>query len=93
MSASPRLLVAALILASWASACDGPCRNLAEQICACEPNQTRERACLLNVDRATRDPVGDEDARCEELLKTCTCDALDRGDYAACGLTFDGEEP
>lgn len=93
MSASLRLVFAALILATWASACDGPCRNLAEQICACEPNDTRERACLVNVDRATQNPINDEEERCEALLRTCTCDALDRGDFEACGLTLSGETP
>ncbi len=24
---------------------------------------------------------------CESLLETCTCEALDREDFAACGLT------
>ena len=92
MSASLKMFaVAACVLGALTAACDGPCTNLAEMICACEPNQTLERACLLTVDRATRDPVEGEDARCEELMKTCTCAALERNDFAACGLSFDGQ--
>ena len=90
----PRWTVLFVVLfAACLFACDGPCTNLAEQICSCQPNETRERACLVNVDLSTRDPLEREDSRCEELLQTCSCDALDRGDFEACGLTLDGEDP
>lgn len=72
--------------------CDGPCQDLAEKICSCEPNTPRERSCLVTVDTAVRDPLDSDSARCEELLKTCSCAALDRGDFAACGLTLDGDD-
>lgn len=92
MFASSRLFIPLTFVVSLlAAGCDGPCTNLAEMICACEPNDVLERACLLNVERATRDPIEGEDAQCEELMKTCTCDALERNDFEACGLTLDGE--
>ena len=91
MSSLKLFAVAVLMLGALTAACDGPCTNLAEMICACEPNETLERACLLNVDRSTRDPVEEDEARCEELMQTCTCAALERNDFAACGLTLDGE--
>ena len=91
MSISSRLSVVALfVFSALVTACDGPCQNLAQKICECEPNQTREQSCLVNVDFATRDPIANEDELCEQLLETCTCDAIDRGDFEACGLALPG---
>ncbi|MEL7368434.1 MAG: hypothetical protein AAFN74_05950 [Myxococcota bacterium] len=92
MSVLPRLLGPALVALMFAAVgCDGPCTNLAEQICSCQPNQTREQACLINVELSIRDPQTDEQSRCEELLRTCTCAAIDRGDFESCGITQSAE--
>lgn len=86
------LLFFVALAAAGAVGCDGPCQDLAEQICACEPNETRERACLVNVDISTNESVdAEEDDRCRELQRSCTCDALDRGNYEACGLALSGD--
>lgn len=92
MSAWSRLFfVVVLILSATTVACDGPCRSLAEQICSCEANETREILCLNRVDNSVREPQENDNAECEALLRTCTCDAIDRGDFKACGLTLEGE--
>ncbi|MEM7678929.1 MAG: hypothetical protein AAF449_23365 [Myxococcota bacterium] len=91
MSVLPRLLGPALALLLANAGCDGPCTNLAEQICSCEPNQTREQACLVNVELSIRNAQTDEQTRCEELLRTCTCASIDRGDFESCGLTQSAE--
>ena len=93
MFTSPRwLLLAAVLLSPVLSACDGPCQDLAEKICDCEPNQTRTRSCLITVDTAIQDPIQEDNDRCEVLLRSCTCDAIDRGDFEACGLTLQGSD-
>lgn len=74
-----------------ATACSGPCETLAEKICSCEINGTQEQSCLLRMQRVGDRVVSTEEAeRCSNLLDTCDCDALDREDYAACGLTNEG---
>ncbi len=79
------LLLAAAVL----TGCDSPCRALARRICECELN-TRERiACLLEIDSNgnVRQPTQPEEEQCSELLDTCTCAAVEREDFVACGLT------
>lgn len=68
--------------------CDGPCRQLADRICGCETYVIERSACLQEVDSNgnVRQPSPEEDDRCVDLLDTCTCDALEREDFAACGL-------
>lgn len=82
----PKLFV--LLLSLSAFACDGPCTNLAEQICSCEPNRTEEDACLLKVQIRSDTPVSQSEAdRCAELLPLCTCDDLVAENYAVCGIS------
>ena len=71
------------------AACDGPCRALAEQICACEPSARERRACSVRVENADarQDPTPEEQSICSGLLDRCTCDALAQDNLAACGLT------
>jgi hypothetical protein len=77
-----------ILLAATSSACNGPCRELAELVCSCEPNANEEQACIVNIDAESRSIVTEQDTSvCTTLLDSCTCEALDRGDYAACGLT------
>ncbi len=84
----------AFLLASAALAatgCQGPCESLAEKICSCEINGSQEQSCLLRMQRVgDRDVSTTEAERCSNLLDTCDCDALDREDYAACGITNEG---
>jgi hypothetical protein len=61
---------------------------LAEQICACELNLREEDACLeaIRATSAGRTPSEAENQICELRLDGCTCEALEKGDLAACGL-------
>lgn len=72
-------------------ACQGPCRTLAERICSCEPNVRAEQSCIQEINQAgqqaNRMPGTEEDAVCSELLDSCDCAALQRQDFAACGLS------
>ena len=72
------------------SACADPCRQVAELVCACEPDQSSQRSCLSEVEAARAvHPATDADlAACDEVLASaqCTCDALALGEIEACGL-------
>jgi len=67
-------------------ACDSACTDLNKTICSCEPNETRQRACLERVSAGSKsvDAAGLE--ACENLIDTCNCAALADGNLAACGL-------
>lgn len=69
--------------------CDGPCRSLAERICNCESYVRERAACIQEIDSNgnVRQPTEAEDDRCVALLDSCSCAALEREDFAACGLT------
>lgn len=86
-----RALAAALLSVGLlgTSACDGPCRTLAERICACEFNASEQAACLLEIDSNgnVRMPTAEEDEACMVFLDSCTCEALAAENFAACGLT------
>ncbi len=79
------LLLIAIILTC---ACSEPCLDLANRICDCEPTANRRNTCKNTFVR--NNPVSiseDDEKRCEKLLRTCSCDALEKGDYQACGLS------
>ncbi len=85
---SAAFIAAFVIFTFGATGCDGPCNSLAERICSCEINGSQEQSCLLRIQRAgERETSTAEAERCSNLLDTCDCQALDREDYAACGLT------
>lgn len=83
--------LSAVILAAFlgAAGCDPPCVALAKEVCRCEATEREQRACIERVedDASAREATDEESARCEELLDTCSCERLDAGDLAACGLT------
>lgn len=85
-----RLTLLALVvvaLAAGTSACTGPCETLANQICDCRPNRTEQDQCKQQVIAGRGQTVtSDEDSVCDALLDSCTCEALERNDLAACGL-------
>ncbi|MCX7959525.1 MAG: hypothetical protein N3B13_10810 [Deltaproteobacteria bacterium] len=77
-----------IILITLIYACSEPCLDLANRICDCEPTANRRNTCKNTFVR--NNPVSiseDDEKRCEELLKTCSCDSLKKGDYQACGLS------
>jgi hypothetical protein len=71
-------------------ACADPCRQVAEVVCSCEPDQSSQRSCLSEVEAArAAHPATEEDlAACDQVLASeqCTCDALAMGEIEACGL-------
>jgi hypothetical protein len=74
-----------------ASGCSGPCSTLSEQVCQCRPSRPEIDACVQQVrlSRASKpNPSIAEEAVCEAILDSgkCTCDAVARGELAACGL-------
>lgn len=82
------LLGLTLLAGIFGAGCTGPCRSLAEQICSCEPNDVEQQACVVRIDAVSDRTVSEAEAnRCDQLLETCTCEALARDDFAACGLT------
>lgn len=87
-----RLLSLSPVLALLVQSCNGPCQSLAERICSCEPNQAEEQGCLLEVSAAMGRvaPTIAEEEACEAILDDpdgCTCEALEREDFEACGLS------
>jgi|JI10StandDraft_1071094.scaffolds.fasta_scaffold177892_3 hypothetical protein len=84
---SSLLLVAAALSAAG---CTSPCVSLADTICDCKPNQPERNLCAQQVSESSagKSDVTDAEAlACEALLLTCTCEALERGELGACGLT------
>lgn len=83
------LLLASLSASGALLACDPPCEALATRICECEAYIQEQTACeqTIEVNQSLRTPTDEENERCSELLDTCDCDALEREDYVACGLT------
>ena len=77
-----------LALALAPIGCNGPCEELANQICDCELSTSLKNQCLEQVRSAMQNrPVSNEEsAACESKLDSCTCDRLDSEDFAACGL-------
>ncbi len=69
--------------------CTNPCRALAERVCECKFNARAQNACLQEVENtaSVREPTGEENERCEELLDLCSCDALERENFAVCGIS------
>ena len=90
LSQSLRTTLVALMVTLTAGlmGCDDACTALGREICACKPTDRERQTCNSQVDdrAANTDVSAKEQERCEKLLDTCTCDALDAGDLAACGL-------
>ncbi len=81
-------LVISAGLAAFTTGCQGPCDSLAEKICSCEINANEEQSCLLRMQIVGDRIVTTEEAeRCDTLMDNCTCEALEREDFAACGLS------
>jgi hypothetical protein len=70
--------------------CGSACEDLANKICDCQPTRAKIDRCKINVDTATRnmDLSDEQEDRCQAILDSglCTCEALEQGDFASCGL-------
>lgn len=83
------LILTALALAPVLAACSTPCEELASKICACEPTRRSVDACerRASQQQSTRPASAKEEARCEALVDTCDCYALNTAaGKRACGL-------
>jgi len=87
------IFVLFLAVATLALGCDSACRELADNICECQPTRAKVARCETTIETADRniDPSDGEEDRCQEILDSgaCTCEALNSGDLAACGLSED----
>ncbi len=98
MKRMPHILVAGVLvlgLSLGATACGSACKDLANKVCKCQPTRSKENACKRSISAAKRNlelSSKEEDA-CQEILDSgdCTCQALQAGDLAACGLAHDAE--
>jgi len=85
------LLAACLALAG--SGCGSACKELGHKICSCQPTRAKESRCKTAVDAAAEnfDLSDEEEDHCQKILDSgdCTCEALEAGEYAACGLSAD----
>jgi len=77
-----------VIVGGLMTACGAPCRTLAEVVCACNDSRSVEQSCLAEVTLAAETHPASDAAEdfCTERLGSCTCDALARGHFEACGL-------
>lgn len=80
------------LLGGLGAGCSTPCETLASHICGCSLNKTEEAQCLQRVTSSTREATDADNVRCEQLLDTCTCDALEKNEPAACGLANEGSD-
>lgn len=84
-------LAASLALAG--TGCGSACKELAHKICKCQPTRAKESRCKIAVNAAAKnfDISDQEENRCQKILDSgeCTCEALEAGEYAACGLSSD----
>jgi hypothetical protein len=70
--------------------CEDPCVALAKDVCRCFDSETEQKSCIQNVEdeAGKKDLTQSEQDVCEGLLDTCTCSALDDGEYALCGMAY-----
>jgi hypothetical protein len=89
------LLLLAASLAFGAVACGSACKDLGNKICDCQPTRAKEDSCELALDTAVEnfDLSSSQENACQDILDSgeCTCEALQAGDLAACGLANDAQ--
>jgi hypothetical protein len=81
--------LAGFVLAiAHAAGCGDACHHLAVHICQCGRTQIEQASCIQRVNTDTSAHVTPADKKvCEQLLDTCTCQALSEGNLEACGLS------
>ena len=83
------LISATFLALGLASACIDPCDSLADRICKCEATDLEQTTCTQRVaiEKDKRDTTEADRAACEAALKTCSCEALARGELSKCGYS------
>ena len=68
--------------------CSDPCEDLGTRVCNCRESRSEINLCVSQMQARMDLGTADETSQglCVERLETCDCDALARGDWAACGL-------
>lgn len=68
--------------------CGDPCEDLGTRVCSCRDSRSEVNLCVSQMQARMDLGAASEGAQglCLERLETCDCDALARGDWAACGL-------
>ncbi len=73
--------------------CGSACNDLAHKICNCQPTRAKKDRCNISINSVANNfNISDEEeSRCQSILDSgrCTCEALDAGDFSACGLSAD----
>lgn len=79
------------------SACGNDCKDLADRICNCQATRAQQQRCqqAANAANGNTSLSSQEQDVCKKILDSgkCTCDALDAGDFAACGLANSPPSP
>jgi len=88
-----QLMALAVAAALPLAGCGSACKELADKICECQPTRAREDRCRRSVSTASSniDPSDEQESVCQQILDSqrCTCEALEAGEFAACGLAND----
>lgn len=73
--------------------CGNACKDLANHICDCQPTRGKKDRCQNSVSIANSNASlsSEQQDLCSSILDSgaCTCQALQNGDLAACGLARD----
>jgi hypothetical protein len=81
------------LLFSLLSGCGSACKDLANKVCDCQPTRAKEDRCHRSIDAASSnfDLSDEEEDACQAILDSgeCTCEAIEAGNFAACGLSYD----
>lgn len=84
---------AAATLSLPLAGCGSACKELADKICDCQTTRAKEERCRRSVSTASSniDPSDEQESLCQQILDSqrCTCEALEAGVFAACGLAND----
>lgn len=82
-------LGATLVVLLASVGCKGPCLELSERLCECEPTRSQRDTCrsVAAGENSRVDPTVEEADRCEQLLDVCDCQLLSTRDgKEQCGL-------
>jgi len=86
-------IIGFLALSILITGCGSACKDLANKVCDCQPTRSKKERCEIAINAAARnmDLSDEEEDRCQAILDSdrCTCQALETGDFSACGLSVD----
>jgi hypothetical protein len=83
------LLVTAAFALFALTGCKGSCRQLAEKLCDCQPNESAKSACLQQVssEESRVGTTASDEKTCATLIDKCDCHTVATAEgKKACGL-------